>query len=437
MSESPAHTLRVLFVTTAEPWPLDHGGRLHVHHVLRQVASAARVTLVLPEPPRHLDRLPGGVDVAAVSFADCGAPDVLPGAPLALRLARRHFGASPALQRWLQAHATPEHFDVALLHGARLGTCIDACRVPVVWNVQDELVLPAVRALRAAALYDWPRRLRQIALCAAFERCVMNRAAATVFVSRVDADWARRCKRDANLAVIENGVDAQQFPAAARPAEAGCIAFVGALDFEPNIDAVRWFTRHVWPAVARRGANRRFLIVGRNPDRAVRALSKHSGAAGIEVHADVPDVRPYLERAAVIVVPVRQGGGLKNKILEACSVGRPVVATPAALGGLSARPGVELIVARSEREWRRAVQRLLGSPQEAARIAANGHAWVRANHDWRRTGERFVEILTQCAARRPAGCRRSPSGAGSAARATVAASCERHSARTPEEAACR
>jgi len=315
----------------------------------------------------------------------------------ATRLARRHFGRQPPISAWLARHADPRNFDVALLSGAVLGLYADCVRVPVVWDVVDELVVCTLRAAQFGDWRLWPDALRRVVLYAAYERATAQRVAATVFASAVDAAWARRWSGGARLEVISNGVDTTYFRPFATPGEPGCVAFVGSLEFPPNVDGVRFFVRQVWPRLHADDRSRRLYVVGRRPTAAVRALA---AVPGVVVCGDVPDVRPFLARAAVVVVPTRQGAGVKNKILEACAVQRPVVASPRALAGLDVRIGVELRCAQRPGQWVREVAELLTSPDRAARLAAAGCAWVRRTHRWPALGQRLHELLAQAAARR-------------------------------------
>jgi len=418
--------LRVLALAARAPWPLDSGARLHLYHVLTELAQRAEVTLALPRAPRagpasptsdrqHADKLPPRVRVETIPGAPAppgrsdpqqaaangerrparaAAPDI------ARRLVARHLGYDSAIDAWLRRAACPARFDVVLLNGAALGQYAWACAIPVVWNPQDELVLPAWREARYAGWRRWPPMLRRMALCAWFERRVARRAAATIYVSSVDAAYARRWAGGARIEVVQNGVDLDYFRPSTQPPEPGTVAFVGSLEFLPNADGITHFATRIWPRLYRDGRGRRLLIVGRRPVPAVRALA---GMPGVELAADVPDVRPYLSRAAVVVVPVRTGGGLKNKILEACAVGRPVVAHPVALAGLSARIGRDVLAAGPAAEWVERVGRLLERAEEAQRIARRGGEWVRRTHSWAATGARFYEILasTQAPGTRP------------------------------------
>jgi len=392
----PARHLRILVVPAGEPWPLDSGARLHVFHVVRQLAQHGAVTLLLPGPPRYAERLPARIRVEWPRVVP-GATAVGVDAPWVWRRARRHFGWQPALAAWLTNHAHPGRFDVALLHGPLGALYAPACRVPLVWDLQDELVLPLIRELEFARWGERPGLLRRIALYIAYERAAMQRAAATVFVASGDASYARRWFSHAHIAVIANGVDLEYFRPDAAPARPGTVAFIGALDFEPNVDGITWFVRTAWPHVLAADPTRRLWIVGRAPTATVRELTN---VQGVTVVGDVPDVRPYLRQAQVVIVPVRKGGGLKNKVLEACAMARPVVATSRALAGLSIRRGHDVLVADGAAMWSAQLDRLLRCPAYAEAIAQNGYAWVRRTHSWEHTGRLFFALLADVAQRR-------------------------------------
>lgn len=396
---SPADdALRVLFVTLCEPWPLDHGGRLHVHHVVAGLAAHARVHLALPHLPTPPSHVPAGVEV--IAFGDDAAAGEEPHESWAARATAAHFGARPGLARWLVDHATPDAYDVVVLHGPTLGRFVDCCRTPVVWNAQDELLLAHGREMRRAGPLAWPRLVRAAALYAAYERGALRRAAATIYVSPVDAAVAGRLAPSARIETIANGVVIPPAPTPIPATDEPEIVFVGRLDFPPNIDAVRWFAAHVWPRVLAAAPKCRFRIAGRSPGRAVLDLAH---APGVVISPDVPDVGALLDRAAAVVCPVRTGGGLKNKVLEACAARRPLIASPPSLAGLSARIGRDVLAAASVREWVAGVGRLLTDRPFAQRVADAGRAWVQRAHCWERTAEQFTRLLASVARRVDAG----------------------------------
>ncbi len=391
--------LRVLVVAGGEPWPLDHGGRLHLYHVLRHLCTCTDVTLAIPARFRHADRLPDGVKRVEIRAESASrfVPDDAIGRPTWIeQRAARHFGLRPEIATYLCESTADGAFDVVMLCGSVLGQYARCCRCPVVWNPQDELVLATLRERRAQPWTRWPALLRRAALYAVCERAIQQRVAASVYVSPIDAAWARRWSPGANIVSIPNGVDLDYFRPTDREPVPGRVVFVGALDFAPNVDAACWLAERVWPALRARDARRTLHIVGRAPLPRVRALAQQPG---VVVRADVPDVRPELAAAVVVAVPMRTGGGLKNKILEAAAMRRPVVASPVALGGLTARPGLDVLVAEGAYEWTTQLERLLSDPHDAEVLAARGRAWVETAHDWARTGEQFRAILALAAGR--------------------------------------
>jgi glycosyltransferase involved in cell wall biosynthesis len=397
---SPAPRLRVLVVAGHEPWPLNSGGRLRLHHFLRWLAHDASVTLALPRTPQYAAHAPAGLRITCMRSATMD-PSLVGDRPLpqVTRRVQQHFGTDPAVSTWLNAYARPEFFDVVLLYGAVTGQYIDAVRAPVVWDAVDELVLYTVRDAAWRGPRHWPRAARAGVLYAAFERHGARRARATIFASNTDASYARRWVGDARVVTISNGVDCEYFDAPQHPPEPSTVAFIGALSFPPNVEGIVRFTTRIWPRV-RAGANApRLLIVGREPVAAVRALARWPG---VEVHADVPDVRPFLARAAVVIVPTNLGGGVKNKVLEACAMRRPVVASPRALAGLNARRGHEVLCAASELAWVRQITRLLADPAAGHAIGEAAGRWVRSAHSWPALadGLRTLLVLASSAARR-------------------------------------
>ncbi len=397
MTAADRHPFRLLVVAGREPWPLNSGGRLRLYHFLRGLTGQFELTLLLPRRPEYTQQLPAGlriIDASARTAAGCHPPPARrpsaaagDGLTWPARLARRHFGYSPAMFDWLRRHARPAWFDAALIYGAVAGQYVDALRVPAVWDAVDELVL---YTMRDVGRRGWPARARAAALYALFERHVARRAAATVFTSPVDASYARRWVGPARVETISNGVDFEYFRPSDQPPEAGTVAFVGSLSFPPNVHGIRWFARWVWPLLQAGGCGRRLVIAGRDPAPAVRDLT---ALPGVELHADVSDVRQYLARAAVVIAPIWLGGGVKNKVLEACAMRRPVVATPRALAGLSARRGIDVLCAGQPESWQRQVAMLLNSPSRSAALAANGYQWVRNNHDWARITRRLADLL--------------------------------------------
>src|SRR5262249_47658299 len=147
---------------------------------------------------------------------------------------------------------------------------------------------------------------------------------------------------------IPNGVDGEHYrPVEAPPLERSC-TFWGRLDFGPNIQALEWFCGRVWPLVRGRVPDARFTVYGFNPGPAVRAPARR---AGVELVPDLAGRRGEAARHQAVVLPFVSGGGIKNKLLEAASMGKALVCTPHACGGLRLAHDPPLLLARTPAQW--------------------------------------------------------------------------------------
>jgi sugar transferase (PEP-CTERM/EpsH1 system associated) len=186
------------------------------------------------------------------------------------------------------------------------------------------------------------------------------------------APWAR-------TAILQNGIGLDEFRPMERAAAPAAVIFTGAMDYLPNIDAVRHFCDEVLPRIRQRIPETRFYIVGLNPSREVQRLAE---IAGVVVTGTVPDVRPYYARAAVCVAPLRIGRGVQNKVLQAMAMGLPVVASTIAQRGLEAEAGRHLHVEDDPERFAARVVTLLRSPEARQTMGQLGRAFVEAHHAW-------------------------------------------------------
>ena len=239
----------------------------------------------------------------------------------------------------------------------------------------------------------WRTRLRA-KLAASVERRAIRRFDVATTVADADADRLRALAPRARVEVVPNGVDAARFrPDPDVEAEPMSLVFVGAMAYAPNVAAMRYFTDEVLPIVRRTRPGARLTIVGRDPAPVVRAMASE----GVDVTGEVDDVRPYLARAAVFVAPMVSGSGIKNKVLEAMAMGRPVVATPLAIEGLPLRHGENVLVADGAAGLADAIHRLLADPGEAARIGGGGRALVERTYTWDACATRYERLYQELA----------------------------------------
>jgi polysaccharide biosynthesis protein PslH len=151
------------------------------------------------------------------------------------------------------------------------------------------------------------------------------------------------------------------------------------MDFRPNEDAVLWFAAEIWPLIRIERPDTQFFIVGRSPGPHVEALS---AVPGITVTGAVDDPRPYVARATVYVVPMRMGGGVRLKVLQAMAMERAVVATPVGAEGVTAGNGTDLLIAASPQAFAQATLALLSDPTRRAAMGRAAREKVKATYDW-------------------------------------------------------
>ena len=181
------------------------------------------------------------------------------------------------------------------------------------------------------------------------------------------------------------------------------------MDWEPNVDGVEYFCTEVWPLVKAEVPQARFRIVGRNPDRRVQKWTSPSmnGEGSIEVTGRVPSVVEYLRQSAVVIVPLRIGGGTRLKIYEAMAAAKAVVSTTVGAEGLDVHHGRDIILADEPRSFAQAVIMLLRDPQLRRRYE-KAAVETAARYDWPAIGERFSEVLQSVAEKKSLAVRTIP-----------------------------
>jgi glycosyltransferase involved in cell wall biosynthesis len=170
------------------------------------------------------------------------------------------------------------------------------------------------------------------------------------------------------------------------------IVFTGQMDYRPNVDAVSHFAEHSLPVVQKFWPDAQFAIVGRNPSRQVQQLAERPG---VIVTGTVPDVRPWIAAATVVVAPLRIARGVQNKVLEAMAMGKAVVASSAAAEGIEAEAGRELVVADCE-QVPVAILDLLGDADRAAAIGAAARRRMEARYRWEDRLAPLVKLVAGC-----------------------------------------
>jgi glycosyltransferase involved in cell wall biosynthesis len=223
-----------------------------------------------------------------------------------------------------------------------------------------------------------------------YEPAIARRFDRSIAVSEVDRNLLAGAAPDVTVDVIPNGVDSAQMAILPEPETKPkpSIIFVGTLHYLPCIDAAERLVRGILPLLRQRFPDMQVSIVGKEPTPAVMALA----GDGVSIESSVPDVRPYYQGASVAVVPLRAGGGSRLKILEAMSLGRPVVSTTVGAEGIHVRHGENILLADDDRSFAGAIVRLLSDDILRRKLVRNARRLVEEQYDWESIAARQLRI---------------------------------------------
>jgi sugar transferase (PEP-CTERM/EpsH1 system associated) len=383
----------ILLLTPQPPFPPHQGTAIRNWGILRHLARRHSITLLSFAPSGSPAPVP---ELAAACRSVELVP--LPARGLGGRLRTAASGQadmaerlwSPDFARAIRRVLETSRFDLVQVEGLELGRYIESVRrshteLPVVYDAHNAEFAIQERAWRsdrqaprrwAAAVYS---RL-QMARLARFEADVCHQATAVTCVSDADAAALGKMVPGLQLVLVPNGIELDEYlvPGAEVRDDAN-LTFTGKMDYRPNVDAALWFAEKILPRIRERRPAARFQVVGQKP---ATKLARKDGQNGVAVIGAVPDTRPYIAKSAVVVAPLRMGGGTRFKLLEAMALGRPVVSTAIGAEGFAVQSGRELLIADTAEDFARAVLRILDDPGLARQIGQAGRAFVAAGSDW-------------------------------------------------------
>ncbi|MEP6741918.1 MAG: glycosyltransferase [bacterium] len=395
--------MRILWLKTELLHPVNKGGKIRTYHMLKELKRDHHITYLT------LDDGAAAGDAREQALEYCHELVCVPHqrrekftpafyAELALNL------VSPlpyAVAKYKSAAMSREISELIRAHGYDILVCdflAPAANVPPELACQTVLFQHNVEAMIWRRYYEvqtnpvkktylyWQWRKMQ-----AFERVMCRRFDRVIAVSREDRELMQQ---DYGVKVIDDvptGVDTDFFrPSGTQKSDSRNLVFTGSMDWLPNEDAIQYFTSQVMPLIKAELPDVTLTVVGRNPYPALIELSKRDGS--VVVTGGVDDVRPYMDRAAAYVVPLRIGGGTRLKIFEAMAMEKPIVSTTVGAEGLAVRGGDELLIADTPEDFAQAVVRVLSDQGLANDLAARAAMLVRQRFGWDRAAAKFASI---------------------------------------------
>lgn len=393
----------VLFLVHRIPWPPNKGDKIRSYHILCHLAERYRVHLGTfvddPADEAHipeLERRCASVCVRPLPATRArvrALTGLLSGEPLTLPWYRDR-----ALQRWVDETLDRHDIRQALVFSSAMGQYLPEGAEDLL-RVVDFVDVDSDKWTQYAASKRWPMSAiyrREGRRLLAYERHLAAASDASLFVSPAEAESFRRFAPESagRVHALNNGVDARFFaPDPQRPSPyppgTRTLVLTGAMDYWPNVDAACWFADAILPRLQDQLPELQFHVVGSRPAPKVQELAQRPG---VTVTGFVDDVRPWIQHAELAVAPLRIARGVQNKVLEAMALARPVVATPQALEGLTARPGQDLLLAPDEpAAFADRVAEQLHAPDPALGPAARQR--VLADYDWARNLRQLDTLL--------------------------------------------
>jgi glycosyltransferase involved in cell wall biosynthesis len=398
----PGGQLRVLAVSSFLP-SRTSGGRVRLRALLRGLARSHSVSLLSFRSPTEGEH-PAPEDIGAEYDVQTvpnerigisgGSKRVLQlRSLLSTRTFERLTYDGSAFQAAIDRKLAESSFDVVHIEGIQVAHFAFPHHIPVVLDEQN--IEYDVLRRAASVTRSLPRKLFT-RLNAEKLRVEEQRAWRTVDACAVPSPRDEAIVREAVphvlTTVVPNGVDLEFFAPAGRPVRPRTILFFGQLGYYPNTDALEYFLQESWPAIKRSVASPRLVVVGPSaPPRIQRWASDE-----VEITGTVPDVRPYLEEAAVVIVPLRIGGGTRLKILEAMAMRKAIVSTTLGAEGLAVTDGEDILLGDTADAFAAQVKRVLDDGELGARLGGAGRRLVEDRYGWA-TSVRSLEALYRSA----------------------------------------
>jgi sugar transferase (PEP-CTERM/EpsH1 system associated) len=396
--------VRILMVTNHIPYPPFSGNPLRNYNLLRRIAMEHEVWLATfvrsaEEVDNILHLLKFCKVVEIVEMRQVGALErpiegihyLLKGIPPELRLYQNE-----EMTNKIQGLVRKTDFDVVQIEDSYMGLYLRALPVEmhartvltfhdVVFSKFDRISRLEPKLARKMRLWLYSQMMRR------WEPFYAERFGGCIAMSDSDRDLLQSANPHLKIDVIPNGVDINFYQPLPSSNHSPALIFVGNMEYRPNIDAMAYFCRDIYPKIQREIVDLEMWIVGINPSPEVIQLE----GKGVHVTGGVEDVRPLYSQSTVCVVPLRAGGGTRLKILEAMALGRPVVSTSIGCEGIEVVDGEHLFIADTPDQFAEKTISLLKNKRLTLRITAQARELVVNRYDWEVITRQLLQVYSR------------------------------------------
>src|SRR5216683_1141360 len=396
--------MKILWVKSGGLVPLDHGGKIRSYHLARELARRHDVTLFTFYPSTRDDK---HNELKSVFSRVIGLPLSIPAQRSRheyLAYFKNLFSGLPySMVKYCQPQAAKElrelleqeTFDIIvcdfLLTAAVIPWDLPGLKVIFTHNIEARIwqrhFQLARNPLWKAASYREFRTMKRM------EQDYLKSADYVLTVSEVDRHFFCSFLDPLKIAVIPTGVDINYFRPKPDGEQLNTLVFTGSMDWKANEDGIVYFADKILPHIRRQIPDVSLFVVGRRPSARIEQLAARDSA--LKITGTVDDVRPYVAKASVYVVPLLVGGGTRLKIFEAMAMGKAVVSTSIGAEGLSVTPEENILLADDPVDFARQVILLLSDAKRRNELAHAARQLVERNYSWSAVGEHFSSVLIQ------------------------------------------
>ncbi len=392
--------MNILFLTQILPYPPDSGPKVKTWHVLRYLSQRGhKITLasfVRPEELPHIEtvkQICSSVHIISVKrsrVSDIGylLRSQFTGRPflverddlVEMRSLVNRIVTSGSVDVIHADQLTMTQFALPYARNSNKRPTLIFDAHNAVWTIIERMKQNSPFYLRLPLILETKRIKR-------YEGRIVRVFDATLAVTEPDRQALMDAAKDDNLAqwlpisVIPIAVDTHQIQPVSRATDSLNILTMGTLYYPPNADGIRWFVREVFPLIRKKVSDVRLTIIGKNPPKDFLKLADDENS-GITVTGFVPKLDPYFAQAALTVIPVRAGGGMRVRILEAFARAMPVVTTTVGLEGIQAQPSKDVLVEDTPHAFAQAVINLLNDKSLQDQLSKNGRRLAENRYDW-------------------------------------------------------
>ena len=395
--------MKLLFLAPRLPLPIDTGGKIRTYNILKQLAKNAEVTLLsfsfeMEDVERALKLNSLGIKVYTIPMQEPSLFKKLLGVTLGLTPFSISKYKSIKMEQKLINLIKENSFDAIHIDHLHMSQYIPQCQgLPCIideHNVEYKILERYVSV--EAFLHKKIIYMDQAFKMKTFESNIIKSSTACLACSAVDQQVLENlCYQKVPIHVIPNGVDTDFFtPNKTNPLPLeDAIVFTGSMDWLPNDDAITYFCSQILPFIWRKNPAIKFYVVGKSPSTSVQKLAEKD--ARVIVTGRVEDVRPYVERSKVFIVPLRVGGGTRLKILEAMAMRKAVVSTSIGAEGIQYTDHQNILIGDTPEIFANHVLTLIRDSHKTLRIGHAGRTLVCDQYDWNIVGTKLKTIYQE------------------------------------------